>query len=243
MHLGVPHMWGHGLARAIGVVSLLTGSILLNTQAVAQGATDHWLGWYAGGTLGISWTDVDIAIPPSKTSETYEGFTGGIVAGNNFYVTDRHLVGLEADLTFNDVMGGIALARHKASLLARVGRFRSPSMLFFAVAGLAGGQYKAKVTTTTITFDNQFEVPVPITVTSSSKRNKRLWGFTVGAGFEREGTLRGRDIRWGMEYRFTDFQDWNFTVAGQAFNIDPEVHEMRFRLVVPFQRAAAPQLK
>jgi len=241
-------MWGRGFTRMIGIVSLLAGSSLPGTQAVAQGATDHWLGWYAGGTLGISWTDVDLAIPPSKFSETYTGFTGGIVAGNNAYVTDRHLVGLEADLTFNDVTGGIALARHKVSLLARVGRFRSPSMLFFAVAGLSGGQYRAEVTatstTTTVRFDDdEVEETVTSTVSSSSNRNKRLWGYTIGAGFEREGTIRNRDIRWGMEYRFTDFQDWDFTVAGQAFNIDPEVHELRFRFVVPFQRAEAPLLK
>ena len=140
-------MWGRGFARTIGIVSLLAGSCLPGTQAVAQGATDHWLGWYAGGALGISWTDVDIANPPSKFSDTYTGFTGGVVAGYNAYVTDRHLVGLEADLTFNDITGNIAMARHKASLLGRIGRFHSPSMLFFAVAGLSGGQYKAKVTT------------------------------------------------------------------------------------------------
>jgi opacity protein-like surface antigen len=156
-------------------------------------------------------------------------------------VTDRHLVGLEADLTFNDITGNIAMARHKASLLGRIGRFHSPSMLFFAVAGLSGGQYKAKVTTTSVTFDQQSEST--ITVTTGSNRNKRLWGYTIGAGFEREGVIRNRDIRWGMEYRFTDFQDWDFTVAGQAFNIDPEVHELRFRFVVPFQRAEAPLLK
>ena len=241
-------MWGRGFTRMIGIVSLLAGSSLPGTQAVAQGATDHWLGWYAGGTLGISWTDVDLAIPPSKFSETYTGFTGGIVAGNNAYVTDRHLVGLEADITFNDVMGGFTLTRHKVSLLARVGRFRSPSMLFFAVAGLSGGQYRAEVTATSSTtmrveVDEEVFQNVTTTLATSSNRNKRLWGYTIGAGFEREGTIRGRDIRWGMEYRFTDFEDWNFTVAGQAFNIDPEVHELRFRLVVPFQRAEAPLLK
>ncbi len=242
-------MCGRGFTRARAIVSLLIGSGLAVTSAQAQGATDQWLGWYAGGTVGVAWTDVDIAIPPSAFSETYTGFTGGVIGGSNVWVTDRHLVGLEADITFNDVMGGVALARHKVSLLARVGRFRTPSMLFFAVAGLAGGQYKAKVrttaTTTQLVFDDQTEslITVTNTVTTRTNRNKRLWGFTLGAGFEREGTLRGRDIRWGMEYRFTDFQDWDFTVAGQAFTIDPQVHELRFRITVPFQHASAPPMK
>jgi opacity protein-like surface antigen len=146
-------------------------------------------------------------------------------------------------------MGGFALSRHKVSLLGRVGRFRSPSMLFFAVAGLSGGQYRAEVTATSSTTmrvevdEEEVFQNVTTTLATSSNRNKRLWGYTIGAGFEREGTIRNRDIRWGMEYRFTDFQDWDFTVAGQAFNIDPEVHELRFRFVVPFQRAEAPLLK
>ena len=76
-------MRGRGFAQILGLVSLLTGSTLLGTQAAAQGATDHWLGWYAGGTFGISWTDVDIAIPPDSFSLNYDGFTGGIIAGNN----------------------------------------------------------------------------------------------------------------------------------------------------------------
>ncbi len=241
-------MRGRGFARARAIVSLLIGSGLAVTSAQAQGATDQWLGWYAGGTAGISWTDVDIAIPPSTFSEIYTGFTGGVVGGNNVWVTDRHLVGLEADITFNDVMGGVVLARHKASLLVRVGRFRSPSMLFFAVAGLAGGQYKAKVTTTNTTIQLVFDDEegfnlVTTTTTGRTTRNKRLLGYTLGAGFEREGTLRGRDIRWGMEYRFTDFQEWNFTAAGQSFTINPEVHELRFRITVPFQYGSDPPMK
>ena len=242
-------MRGRGFTRAFAIVSLLIGSGLAATPAHAQGASDHWLGWYAGGTVGIAWTDVDVAMPPNKFSNTYSGVSGGVVAGKNLYVTDRHLAGLEADLTFADLTGGVTLARHKASLLGRVGWFRSPSLLFFAVAGLAGGQYRAKVTTTTtttqITFDDETEeiITVTNTVAASTKRNKRLWGYTVGAGFEREGTLRGRNIRWGVEYRFTDFQEWDFTAAGQVFKIDPQVHELRFRFVVPFQQASALPMK
>lgn len=116
-------MRGCRLTRAIGVISLLTGLGLPRWQAAAQGVTDHWLGWYAGGTLGFSWTDVDIAIPPNTFSDTYEGVTGGIVGGHNSYLTDRYRVGLKTDLSFHDVMGDIALARHKVMLLGRIGPF------------------------------------------------------------------------------------------------------------------------
>lgn len=224
---------------------VLLSALLLSGHAVlAQGSTDHWLGWYGGGTVGIAWTDVDIHIPPDRFSDSYEGFTGGLIGGYNGYVTDRRLVGVEADITFSDVMGGFTLSRHKASLLARAGWFRSPSMLLFGVAGLAGGQYKAKVkttaTTTQVIFDDEEEFSlVTTTMTAGTTRNKRLWGYTVGAGFEREGQLNGRDVRWGMEYRFTDFEDWNLMFQGQKFSFDPEVHELRFRLVVPLQNGLA----
>lgn len=229
---------------AIRCIVLLSVLLLSGHAALAQGTTDHWLGWYGGGTVGIAWTDVDIRVPPDRFSDSYEGFTGGLIGGYNAYVTDRRLVGVEADITFSDVMGGFTLSRHKASLLARVGRFRTPSLLLFGVAGLTGGQYKAKVTTTATTtqviFDDEEEFTlITTTTTNATKRNKRLWGYTVGAGFEREGQLNGRNIRWGMEYRFTDFEDCDFSFQGQKFSFDPEVHELRFRLVMPLQNGVA----
>ncbi len=92
-------------------------------------------------------------------------------------------------------------------------------MLLFTVAGISSGQFKAKVsisnTVLALNFDDEVTVVIATTTTTNTKRNKRLFGLTVGAGFEREGTIRGRDIRWGMEYSFTDFEEWNFTAGGR----------------------------
>lgn len=227
------------LGRRFGLLTGALGLVLSAPPALSQNAPPQWAGWYGGALLGISWTNVELAMPSSGMSDTYTGIVGGLAAGNNFFVSDKHLIGFETDIVLNDVTGDISLSRHRASLVGRVGRFVSPSTLLFAVAGLTGGQYRAEVTATSTTtmvidFDDEIQQTVTTTTTTSSNRNKRLWGFTVGAGFETTGQLAGQPIRWGAEYRFSDFEDWNFTVAGQSFNIDPQVHDLRFRVVLPF---------
>lgn len=212
----------------------------LSAQPVnSQEAPSQWQGWYGGALLGVSWTAVDISMPPTGSSGTYSGIAGGLVGGNNFYVTDKHLVGFEADFLLHDIAGDVSLARHRVSLVGRVGRFISPDTLLFGVAGLTGGQYRAEVTATStstmvIDFDDEVQQVVTTTTATSSNRNKRLWGFTVGGGFETTGQLAGQEIRWGAEYRFSDFEDWRFTVGSQNFKIEPQVHDLRFRVVLPY---------
>jgi len=205
--------------------------------AYAQEQTPSWQGWYVGGIVGGAWTDVDIAIPPSTFSERYNGIAGGALAGYNFSITDTIIAGLETDITFADLVSDISLARHKVSFLGRLGVLVRPSTLVFAVGGLAGGQYEAEVTATgttmTLNFDDEVQQVVTTTVTTGRKLDKRLWGYTLGGGFEREVTAFARPVRFGMEYRYTNFEQWNFSVAGQGFSIDPEVQEVRFRFSVP----------
>lgn len=225
--------------RRFGLLAGALGLALSAQPALSQDAPPPWGGWYGGALLGISWTNADIAIPPNNFSDTYTGIVGGLVGGNNFFVTDNNLIGFEADILLNDVAGDISLARHRVSLVGRIGQFVSPNTLLFAVAGLTGGQYRAEVTATSTTtmvidFDEEFQQVVTTTTATSSNRNKRLWGFTVGAGFETTGQIAGQQVRWGAEYRFSDFEDWNFTVAGQSFNVDPQVHDLRFKVVLPF---------
>lgn len=223
---------------AICCITAVCGA--LSPQDVSAQSPDHpWLGWYGGALTGISWTDGDVSLPSGSTSNTYTGVVGGGVVGNNFFLDGNTLFGFEADFVLNDVTGDFSLSRHRVSLVARAGQFVTPNLLFFAVAGLTGGQYRAEVTATstttmTILVDEEIEQTVTTTTTASSNREKRLWGFTVGAGFETNGQIAGVPVRWGLEYRFSDFNGWDFMVAGQPFGFDPQVHDARFRIVVPF---------
>lgn len=225
--------FGHFITRIFAVV----GTLLSVQGASAQETVHPWEGWYGGGVLGISWTDVDVLVAPNKASTGYSGILGGGIVGNNLLVTEEGLFGLEADLVLNDVANGIAIGRHRLALLARGGLFVTPSTLLFGVVGLAGGQYKAKVSTNVTTMTMIFdEEPINITTVTpvTGTREERLWGYTIGAGFEQEGAIGSTPVRWGIEYRYTDFGEWDFNIAGQPFSVEPKVHDLRFRAVFPF---------
>ncbi len=218
--------------------ALGTWALLSAAPAHAQQPPTSWEGWYAGGIVGVAWTGVDAAVDTTPSSGTFNAIVGGGVAGYNFQITDEIIAGLETDITFADLSGGFALARHKVSFVGRLGFLATPSLLIFGVAGLAGGQYNADitVTTTSVTMDfNDNEEIVTIVSTSSAQveKDERLWGFTIGGGFETETNAFAIPVRFGAEYRYTDFQEWNFVAAGHAFAMEPKVQEIRFRLIIP----------
>jgi hypothetical protein len=112
--------------------------------------------------------------------------------------------------------------------------------MFYGLAGLACGRYEAHVTVTntvtTIVFIPEFEIEVPVTTTTTASTSAagRLWGLVLGFGIETEDMMFDWPVRWGLEYRFTNFETWRFAALGQDFVINPDVHEIRLRLVVPF---------
>lgn len=221
----------------LGAALVLAGGLAASPVA-AQQNQPGWQGWYAAALLGYAWTDIAFAIPPNNFSETLNGFTGGVAGGANAHVSEDVIIGFEADITFGDVMDDMSLARHKVSLVGRLGVLVTPSTLVFGVAGLAGGQYEAKVavttTSSTIVFvDEEIPVTITTTTTGNAERDKRLWGYTLGGGFETEITAFAVPARLGLEYRYTDFREWDFVALGQAFSIDPDVQEVRARLIVP----------
>lgn len=206
--------------------------------ARAQETGARWDGWYAGAVVGVAWTDVDLAVGSAISSDSYSSIVGGATGGFNV-VNGNILTGIEADITFADLTSGMSLARHKVSLVGRGGILITSTTLLFAVAGVAGGQYEAEVTTTTTTmtigFDEE-ETPIVITSTTTGRTeaDKRLWDYTLGAGIETEMNGFAVPVRIGIEYRYTDFEGWNFLASGQAISIDPTVQEVSARLVFPF---------
>ncbi len=232
-------MWGKANSRAL--CALVVGLTLTSTAVKAQVLPTQWQGWYAGGILGFAWTDVDLGIASEKSSDSYNSVTGGVLGGYNFQLSDTIIFGLESDITFADLSGSVSLARHKVSFLGRIGALVTPTTLMFVSTGLAGGQYEAEVTVTdsnTVTMvvgegEGRQQTTTTTTTTGRAERDKRLWGLTIGGGFETELNVFAFPVRWGLEYRYTDFEKWNFTALGQSFSIEPEVQEVRVRFVVP----------
>lgn len=219
----------------------LAAGTLPMADAAAQEAPPRWQGFYAGGVLGYSWTDVDIAAPPEFFSSSYGGVSGGPLAGWNQLLPNSLLVGLEAEIVFADLLDDRSTSRYKASLVGRIGQLVTPRTLVFGIFGVAFAQYTVDVgvtqTNTMFIDDNEVQFTINNTTTFSIKDSEVLQGWTLGGGFESQRVWFDHPVRIGAEYRYTDFETWRFSDQGQTFAIEPEVQEVRLRLVIPIANA------
>lgn len=213
--------------------------------AHAQDIGSQWEGLYAGGIVGIAWSSFDITAGNQAMTHNTTSVVGGGFTGYNILLTENILAGIESDIVFSDLSGNFSFASHRASWVGRLGVLVSPNALLYGLAGITSGNFTAEVTTqgtvasmtTFIEIDDEGVIPIVTTIATPGiqvEESKRLWGFTVGGGIEKDVNLFAQPIRIGVEYRYSDFNEWDLVVAGQLFEIDPEIHELRFRAVVPF---------
>jgi len=226
---------------AVFFAALLLGLALAGGGAQAQQRPiSPWQGWYAGALVGVSWTHVDVTVPPSAFSANHSGIIGGAFLGFNQHLTETIIAALEGDVTFGDFGGDFALDRYKCSLVGHLGKLILPATQIYGLAGLACGHFTASVSVTnsvmTFVFDPETESVITVTTITAGQADvaKTLWGFVLGVGIETEDKLLHWPVRWGLEYRYTNFQTWNFTALGQAFSVNPDVQDIRLRLIVPF---------
>lgn len=212
--------------------------------AQAQDTNAEWEGLYAGGIIGIAWSSFDITAGNQAMTHNATSVTGGGFLGFNTLLTENILAGIESDIVFSDLSGNFSFASHRASWVGRLGLLVRPNALLYGLAGITSGNFTTEVTTqgtvasmtTFIEIDDEGVIPIVTTITTPGIRveeSKRLWGFTVGGGIEKDVNLFAQPIRLGLEYRYSNFNEWDLVVAGQLFEIDPEIHEMRFRAVFP----------
>ena len=202
-------------------------------------------GGYIGGLLGALFSDSDFTINGADDDAGSDsGFGGGIMGGYNFSLHPQVILGIESNFIFTNLGNNPSLADHEFSVVGRAGYLFRPNLLGFLVVGATGANFSAKVTQTTTTMNVEIrnavvtlkeyydygEPTLPVTTTRESKVSKRLWGFTVGGGID---FFLSRNIIAGIDYRFTNFESWNFEALGLQFNVNENVHEARFRLSVP----------
>ena len=162
-----------------------------------------WNGFYVGANVGYGWTGAEFSAPGISRDRSLDGALVGLHAGYNFQ-NGPYVAGIEADVKhdFNEERFGIAGTPIEAqtewggSVRARLG-YAIDRTLIFGTGGWA--------------FSNA-EIRNPV---SGAERSKTLNGWTIGAGVEHAFTdnMTGR-----VEYRYTDFQDWN--VAGGNADFD-----------------------
>lgn len=229
-----------------GLAAIVIGVFALVPRAGAQDAVpiSEWEGLYSGGILGIAWSSFDVTSMNQTMTDSSTSVMGGGFLGFNTLLTETILAGVESDIVFSDIGGNFSFSSHRASWVGRLGVLVSPSSLIYGLAGLASGNFTAKVTTagtltnvtTFIEIEDEGVVPVVSTIGVPGvnvEESKRLWGFTVGGGIETEVNIFDQAMRIGAEYRYSNYNEWDLVVAGHLFEIDPEIHELRFRAVIP----------
>lgn len=161
-----------GRLKLLGMVASVA-SLWVTTQATAAGA-ESWTGFYVGltGGYGLSHsngtavpgdpnTDRSIGglpvVPPLAAGADSSGWFAGALAGYNWHVATRAIVGLEADVSAADLAGrgstatpvfggnntGTFNTSHRlqwfGTLRGRAGFLPSANFLLYATAGLAVG--------------------------------------------------------------------------------------------------------
>ena len=242
-----------GLLAGFGLVALLDGARAADMPVKAPPPSGppayDWTGFYLGGHLGYAggssrWSATSPGAPlttgsidffnsfygPGGTGSYFEGFQ----AGYNYMLPSRWLLGVEADGSFPNTVGGMAtvaspvagLASYSeqvefsGTLRARVG-YAPGHWLFYATGGLAWSY--DQFTRTQIaggivpagTMENLFAVP-------------RVGG-AVGAGVEYAlpGNWTAR-----LEYQFVDYgnRSITFPASAQRFDSNLSLSEVRVGL-------------
>ncbi len=240
-----------GLLTGVGLVALLGAARAADmpVKAPPTSAPYDWTGFYVGGHFGLAagssrWSATSPGAPVAAGTidffNSFDAFNGsgsyfaGFQAGYNSMLPSRWLVGIEADASFPNTVGGTAavaspvagLADYSeqvewsGTLRARVG-YAPGHWLFYATGGLAwsydqfsrtqiaGGVLPAG------TVENLYMVP-------------RVGG-AAGAGVEYAlpGHWTAR-----LEYLFIDYgsRSVTFPAAGQRFDSDLGLSEVRFGL-------------
>jgi outer membrane immunogenic protein len=227
-------------------VALLGGSVLSVSVAGAALAADlpvkarpvvaaapPWAGFYVGAHVGYGFGKLDYTLadpdglfgPPGTVTNTniggFRGATGGVLAGYNFMLTPRTLIGVEADWSASDIefatffppatIGATLTSSLRISssysVRGRAGFVVTPNMLVYGTAGWSSAKFESLF---------NFDIPGQPFVAADSRR---ISGVQVGGGMEVNigGNWGGR-----VEYLHTFYQSTNVLSAlVQPGNVGP----------------------
>jgi len=116
---------------------------------IAEVASD-WTGFYIGASLGGVWADANATgepfVSPETIDETAEGFAAGIYAGYNWQLSDMFVLGVEGEVSWNDIAfsadrpsgeWNYLTSDWSASVAARAGILVTPDVLLYGKLGYA----------------------------------------------------------------------------------------------------------
>jgi len=167
-----------------------------------------WTGGYLGGQIGYGWGKsrfgdddfVSINVKP-------DGFLGGLYAGYNFDLGNSVVLGLDGDITYNNLKDSYSvtdLAGDSESLESKLrwsGAVRARAgvavdrFLPYIAGGVAFGSVKNTLSSTEDGIEDSFS------------QSKTLTGWTAGAGVDYAAT---DNLIVRLEYRYTDYGNKDF---------------------------------
>ncbi|MCI0999512.1 porin family protein [Ochrobactrum soli] len=195
---------------------------------VVVAPTFTWNGAYIGGQVGYGWGKSDF----SGDLFTYgdvkpDGFLGGLYAGYNFDLGNNVVLGIDGDITYNDVSKGIDIyngdlavgsfenkLRWSGAVRARAG-YAFDRFLPYIAGGVAFGNVKNSGDIGGIGFSE----------------SKTLTGWTIGGGVDYAAT---DNLILRLEYRYTDYGDKDLDFGGLSVNNDFKTNEVRLGVAYKF---------
>ena len=193
-----------------------------------------WNGAYLGGQIGYGWGKSRFQGGDDTVNLKPDGFLGGLYAGYNYDLGNSVVLGIDGDITYNnlkdsaalvgeDIADGVTLEsklRWSGAVRARAG-YAVDRFLPYIAGGVAFGSVK-----NTIAFSNG-EIPF------GDARTKTHVGWTAGAGVDYAAT---DNVIIRLEYRYTDYghKDYDFDFGGEAIRDKFKTNEVRLGVAYKF---------
>lgn len=222
-----------GLAVPVAAADLVYAHLEPVVISPADLAEFSWTGGYVGLQAGyVSGEASTVLVGNAFATGDVSGWLAGLYAGYNFQLDNNVVLGLEADVAWGDVggfvqgtgPGGVVLPPQSGmqydTSWSGAGRVRVGYAFDRVMPYIAGG--------VAITDMNAqaFAVGAP-----TDSFSETMVGWTLGAGVEYAVTdnLIGR-----LEYRYTDFGEFDITSGGLGGSIDLRKSDVRAGLAYKF---------
>ncbi|MBV2142275.1 porin family protein [Falsochrobactrum sp. TDYN1] len=190
-----------------------------------------WEGAYIGGQIGYGWGKSEFSDGVDYLEVKPDGFLGGIYGGYNFDVGNNFILGIDADVTYNDLEDGYSETdqgittsldsklRWSGAVRARAG-YAFDRFLPYIAGGVAFGSIKNSISATD---------GVDFVGYSESKTHT---GWTIGGGIDYAAT---DNVILRLEYRYTDYgnKDYDFDTGYDVEN-KFKTHDVRLGLAYKF---------
>lgn len=186
--------------------------------AAAPVQSFSWSGAYLGGQVGYGWGKSTFSNPFFSGDLKPDGFLGGLYAGYNFDVGNSLILGIDGDITYNNLkdgevedFGGIYIGtenklRWSGAIRGRAG-FAADRFLPYIAGGVAFGKVRNSA------YFDMGDLYV------SSADTKTMTGWTVGAGVDYAAT---DNLIVRLEYRHSDYGRKSFSGTNEIFSFDTE---------------------